>query len=105
MLLPRRGEFFYMGRCQRLMGFAVSEGRWVRCGEIENGMVWGVNALINLPLKRYGVFHVPLRSSMKTSPYLKQKPHRHMFPCRKKILVYVGISRHNFLTTMASNDL
>ena len=32
-------------RCQRLMGFAVSEGRWVRCGKIGNGMVWGVNAL------------------------------------------------------------
>ena len=24
MLLPRRGEFFYMGRCQWLMGFALS---------------------------------------------------------------------------------
>ena len=65
------------------MGFALAGRSMERGVEIGNGMVWGVNALINLPLKRYGVFHVPLRSSMKTSPYLKQNPHRHMFPCRK----------------------
>ncbi|MBR6658827.1 MAG: hypothetical protein IKL19_01965 [Paludibacteraceae bacterium] len=34
-------------------GFALA-GRSIERGvEIGNGMVWGVNALINLPLKRY----------------------------------------------------
>jgi hypothetical protein len=41
MLLARWGEFFYMGRYQRLMGFAVSEGRWVRSGKIENVYSFG----------------------------------------------------------------
>ena len=63
MLLPRWGEFCSVGAVTRAVpmadGVCPFRGQGVRSGEIGNGMVWGVNALINLSLKRYGVFHVP----------------------------------------------